>query len=223
MASFVSHLECPRCGRSYDHRQLATVCECGSPLLVEYDLDRVAAAVSIQDLATRDRTMWRYRELLPVEDESRIVTLGEGWTPLLHASRLGEAVGVPDLWVKDEGLLPTGTFKARGAACGITAAVERGVTEVALPSAGNAGGAWAAYGAAAGVAVHVAVPSDTPELMRLECEAYGASVGLVDGSISDAGRVVEEESQRNGWLNAATLREPYRIEGKKTVGLEIAE
>ena len=223
MASFVSHLECPRCGRSYDHRQLATVCECGSPLLVEYDLDRVAAAVSIQDLATRDRTMWRYRELLPVEDESRIVTLGEGWTPLLHASRLGEAVGVPDLWVKDEGLLPTGTFKARGAACGITAAVERGVTEVALPSAGNAGGAWAAYGAAAGVAVHVAVPSDTPELMRLECEAYGASVALVDGSISDAGRVVEEESQRNGWLNAATLREPYRIEGKKTLGLEIAE
>ena len=117
----------------------------------------------------------------------------------------------------------SGTFKARGAACGITAAVERGVTEVALPSAGNAGGAWAAYGAAAGVAVHVAVPSDTPELMRLECEAYGASVALVDGSISDAGRVVEEESQRNGWLNAATLREPYRIEGKKTLGLEIAE
>jgi threonine synthase len=223
MASFVSHLECPRCGRVFDHRRLETVCECGSPLLVEYDLERVAGAAPREALTRRDRTMWRYRELLPVEDEGRIVTLGEGGTPLMHAERLGRAVGVPDLWVKDEGLLPTGTFKARGAACGVTAAVERGVREVALPSAGNAGGAWAAYGATAGVAVHVAMPADTPELMRLECEAYGASVTLVDGSIADAGRVIADDSLRNGWFDAATLREPYRVEGKKTLGLEIAE
>jgi len=223
MPSFVSHLECPRCGSRFDHREVVNVCACGSPLLVEYDLERVAAATSKDEVAGREATMWRYREFLPVEDRRRIVTLGEGFTPLMPASRLGEGVGLPDLWVKDEGLNPTGTFKARGAACGVTAAGERGVKEVALPSAGNAGGAWAAYGAAAGMAVHVTVPADTPELMRLECEAFGAEVTLVDGFISDAGSLVAEGVREHGWFDVATLREPYRIEGKKTLGLEIAE
>src|SRR5919198_387931 len=163
MPSFVSHLECPRCRRTFDHRELMNVCMCGTPLLVEYDLERVAASTSREHMADRQPTMWRYRELLPVEEENRIVALGEGFTPLHRAYRLGASVGVPDLWLKDEGLEPTGTFKARGAACGITAAAEREVRDVALPSAGNAGGAWAAYGAAAGIAVHVAVPADTPE------------------------------------------------------------
>jgi threonine synthase len=174
-------------------------------------------------MADRQPTMWRYRELLPVEEENRIVALGEGFTPLHRAYRLGASVGVPDLWVKDEGLEPTGTFKARGAACGITAAAERGVSDVALPSAGNAGGAWAAYGAAAGMAVHVAVPADTPELMVLECEAYGAEVVRVDGHIGDAGRIVAEWARTNRWFDVSTLREPYRVEGKKTLGFEIAE
>jgi threonine synthase len=223
MPSFVSHLECPRCGRRFHHRRLVNVCACGAPLLVQYDLERAAAATSKDSVAGREPTMWRYREFLPVEEEHRIVTLGEGFTPLHRVSRLGRAAGVPDLWVKDEGLEPTGTFKARGAACGVTAAAERGVEDVALPSAGNAGGAWAAYGAAAGVAVHVALPAGTPELMVLECEAHGAEVTLVEGFITDAGRAMTEDARSHSWFDVSTLREPYRIEGKKTLGFEIAE
>ena len=192
-------------------------------MLVEYDLDRLGAAVPRDAIAGGVPSMWRYLELLPVEDPSRVVTLGEGFTPLLPVPRLAGEIGVAELWVKDDGLNPTGTFKSRGAACGMTAAVERGISEVALPTAGNAGGAWAAYGAAAGVTVHVAMPSDAPEINRLECELYGADVTLVDGLISDAGRALQERIDRYGWFDVSTLREPYRIEGKKTLGLEIAE
>ena len=199
------------------------MCECGSPVLVEYDLHRVRAALAKQEISTRPATMWRYRELLPVEDEEAIVTLGEGFTPLVPSPGLAAGLGVAEIWVKDDGLNPTGTFKARGAATGITAARERGVSAVALPSAGNAGGAWAAYGSKARMEVHVALPADAPHVNRLECAVYGADVTLVDGLISDAGRTIADAALRGGWFDVGTLREPYRIEGKKTLGLEIAE
>lgn len=221
--SFVSHLSCPRCGATHDHRVPANLCRCGSPLLVDYDLERVAAASDREALAGRPASMWRYRELLPLEDPANLVTLGEGFTPLLPAPGLGEAAAVPDLWVKDDGLNPTGTFKARGAACGISRARELGIREVALPTAGNAGAAWAAYGAAAGIEVHVAMPADAPPAAMRLCRLFGADLTLVDGLISDAGRLIGEAAARHGWFDAATLREPYRIEGKKTLGIEIAE
>ncbi|MDP9340637.1 MAG: threonine synthase [Actinomycetota bacterium] len=223
MASFVTHLECSRCGRRYGHLEVRNLCECGGPLLVEYDLDAVRGVVRREDLPGRTASMWRYRELLPVEEPVRAVTLGEGFTPLFPLGRLGTSAGLDDLWLKDDGLNPTGTFKARGAAAGMTAAVERGVREVALPTAGNAGAAWAAYGAAAGVAVHVAMPRDAPETVRGQCRRYGAEVTLVDGFIGDAAAVIAEGVRGRGWFDAGTLREPYRIEGKKTLGLEIAE
>ncbi len=183
---------------------------------MEYDLDAIGRTVRREELSGRVASMWRYRELLPVEDLARIVTLGEGLTPMLRMERLG-------LWVKDDGLNPTGTFKARGASAGMTAAVERGVREVALPTAGNAGAAWAAYGAAAGIAVHVAMPRDAPEVAGKECLAHGADLTLVEGLIGDAAALVAEGVRERGWFDAGTLREPYRIEGKKTLGLEIAE
>jgi len=214
--SFVSHLECSRCGRRYGHLEVHNLCACGGPLLVEYDLDAIGRTVRREELSGRVASMWRYRELLPVEDLARIVTLGEGLTPMLRMERLG-------LWVKDDGLNPTGTFKARGASAGMTAAVERGVREVALPTAGNAGAAWAAYGAAAGIAVHVAMPRDAPEVAGKECLAHGADLTLVEGLIGDAAALVAEGVRERGWFDAGTLREPYRIEGKKTLGLEIAE
>jgi threonine synthase len=167
--------------------------------------------------------MWRYADLLPVADPARAVSLGEGLTPLLPAGELGRSIGLPGLMVKDEGPNPTGTFKARGASCGVTMAVQLGIRKVALPTAGNAGGAWACYGAAAGLDVLVAIPADAPVVNRLECELYGADVRLVDGLISDAGALVAQEVERHGWFDVSTLKEPYRIEGKKTLGYEIAE
>lgn len=223
MASFVTGLRCPRCGERHDHRQVHNVCGCGSPLLVDYDLQAVGRAVSPADLASRAPSMWRYGELLPVEDPEAIVTLGEGLTPMLERPSLAARLGLGRVWVKDEGANPTGSFKARGASCGITRARELGIAEVALPTAGNAGGAWACYGAAAGLRVHVAMPNDAPAANRLECLTYGAEVTSVDGLISDAGRVVARGVAERGWFDASTLREPYRIEGKKTLGLEIAE
>jgi threonine synthase len=191
--------------------------------VVEYDLDRVGAAVHREDLAGRDPTMWRYRELLPAPGGAEVVSLGEGFTPLLPAHRLGSSVGLPGLWVKDDGLNPTGTFKARGASCGISMARALGVREVGLPTAGNAGAAWACYGAAAGLRVHVAMPSDAPLANRVECRLYGADLALVEGTIADAARLVEQGVRERGWFDVSTLREPFRIEGKKTLGFEIAE
>ena len=223
MDSFVSHLSCPRCGERHDPSEPHNVCTCGSPLVVEYDLDRVGAAVHREDLAGRDPTMWRYRELLPAPGGAEVVSLGEGFTPLLPAHRLGSSVGLPGLWVKDDGLNPTGTFKARGASCGISMARALGVREVGLPTAGNAGAAWACYGAAAGLRVHVAMPSDAPLANRVECRLYGADLALVEGTIADAARLVEQGVRERGWFDVSTLREPFRIEGKKTLGFEIAE
>lgn len=194
--SWVTHLSCPRCGRTLDHRVPQNLCSCGSPLLVEYDLDGLSRRVDKGPIAGRPPTMWRYPELLPVADPGHVVSLGEGFTPLLPAGELGRRVGLPRLMVKDEGPNPTGTFKARGAACGVAMAVELGVIRVALPTAGNAGGAWACYGAAAGVEVLVALPADAPEVNRLECELYGADVLLVDGLIPDAAEAVAESRAR---------------------------
>lgn len=221
--SFVSSLTCSRRGAHHDAALPHNLCECGGPLLVDYDLDGVGASTSPDAIAGRQASMWRYRELLPVAEPADIVTLGEGFTPLLPAPSLAQRLGLQTVWVKDDGLNPTGTFKARGASCGVSRARELGISEVALLTAGNAGSAWACYGAAAGLKVHVAMPSDAPEANRLECRAFGAELMLVDGLISDAARVVEEAVERNGWFDCSTLKEPYRIEGKKTLGLEIAE
>jgi threonine synthase len=158
-----------------------------------------------------------------VEDPADVVTLGEGMTPLIPADRLGETIGLTDLWVKDDALNPTGTFKARGASCGVSMAKELGIREVALPTAGNAGGAWAAYGAVGGMKVHVAMPTDAPEINKWECRAFGAELTLVDGLISDAAAVVAAGIQAHGWFDVSTFHEPYRVEGKKTLGFEIAE
>ena len=199
------------------------LCDCGRPLLVEYDLEAVGAAATKEAVAARPFDMWRYRELLPVEDSADVVSLGEGGTPLLRPGALGSRIGLPRLHVKDDGLNPTGTFKARGASCGISMARAFGIAEVALPSAGNAGAAWACYGAAGGIKVQVAMPRDAPLTNQLECRLYGAQLTLVDGLISDAGRVIAEGAAGRGWFDVSTLKEPYRIEGKKTLGLEIAE
>ena len=224
MSSSVTHLVCSRCGRPHDHLEWHQLCRCGGPLIVEYDLDAVAGRVTRDRVAARTGLgMWRYVELLPVEDAERIVHLGEGWTALIPSPVLTAGLGVRSLHVKDDGRNPTGTFKARGAACGVTAAVERGASDVALPSAGNAGVAWAAYGAAAGLRVHVAVPRDAPAANLAALRLLGAEVAPVDGLISDAGRIVAEMVAAHGWYDAGTLREPYRVEGKKTLGFEIAE
>jgi len=221
--SYLDCLECPKCGARYDAGERHNLCACGSPLLAVYDLAALAAGLQPSDLAGRPPNLWRYREFLPVDDPHYIVSLGEGWTPMLHARRLGERLGLDRLWVKDEGLNPTGTFKARGASAGMSRAKELGVKVVAMPTAGNAGGAWSAYGARAGIQVHVAMPQDAPAINQLECQLFGAHLTLVDGLISDAGRLIAQGVAEHGWFDVSTLKEPYRIEGKKTMGLEIAE
>ena len=223
--TYLTHLECPRCGLRHDAHALANVCVCGSPLLARYDLDAVRDAVSPADIASRPADLWRYRELLPVGDPAHIVSLGEGWTPLLPAPRYGELIGVPRLHLKDEGLLPTGSFKARGAAVGVSRAVELGVRHIAMPTNGNAGAAWAAYAARAGLRATIAVPAAAPLATRRECLVAGADVHLVDGLIGDAGAMIRDLVARSDGavFDATTLREPYRIEGKKTMGLEIVE
>jgi threonine synthase len=223
LTTFATHVECARCGTDYPIDQIAQVCERDSaPLLVRYDLVRVRGAVSREALAARDRTLWRYRELLPMTGET-FVSLGETLTPLFGAPRLADELGIPRLQIKDEGHLPTGTFKARGAAVGVTRALELGVRALALPTAGNAGAAWAAYGARAGLRVVVVMPETTPDVIVRETAAYGAEVYLVAGSIADAGTVVRRACAAYGWYDASTLREPYRVEGKKTMGFELVE
>ena len=224
MSSFATHLECSRCQEDFPIDQVQQVCKSdGGPLLVRYDLRRVRDSSMRDALARRPPTMWRYRELLPHEDPTHQVSLGEPMTALDPAPRLGAPLDVPRLFVKDEGALPTGTFKARGAAVGVTRAAELAVEVIALPTAGNAGAAWAAYGARAGIRVVVVMPDTTPEVIVRETTAYGAETYLVPGSIADAGAVVRDSCARFGWYDASTLREPYRIEGKKTMGFELVE
>jgi threonine synthase len=222
--SALSHLDCPRCGTRHDADRVQGTCACGSPLLARYDLRQVARCVSPRGLAGRTAGLWRYHELLPVRRAARVVSLGEPMTPLLAMPRMGRALGVPGLLMKDEGLLPTGTFKARGAAVGVSRAAELGVTAVAMPTNGNAGAAWSAYAARAGMRSLIVLPAAAPGIARTQCAAAGAEVYLVDGLIGDAGRLVAGAVERRpGYQDVATLREPYRIEGKKTMGLEIAE
>jgi threonine synthase len=221
--SFLTDLECARCSEAYDAAVLQNLCRCGAPLLARYDLDGIAGAVTKDDLARRPASMWRYPEFLPLDHPEQAVTLGEGWTPILPLDRLGRDLGLAHLTLKDEGLNPTGTFKARGASAGVSRARELGARTIAMPTAGNAGGAWAAYAARAGIAMHVVMPADAPKINHLEVTAAGARLRTVDGLISDAGRIVAADVQQHSWFDASTLKEPYRIEGKKTMGLEIAE
>jgi threonine synthase len=224
VSSFATHLECSRCQQDFPVDHVQQVCKVdGGPLLVRYDLRRVRDSVTKDALRERPETLWRYRELLPHEEPDHAVSLGEPNTPLLEAPALGAELGIPTLRIKDEGLLPTGSFKARGAAVGVTRARELAVKTLALPTAGNAGAAWAAYGARAGIRVVVVMPETTPDVIIRETSAYGADVYLVPGSIADAGAIVKKVCAARGWYDASTLREPYRIEGKKTMGFELAE
>jgi threonine synthase len=220
--SALAGLICPACGNEFDADQLHNLCSCGSPLLADYDIERAAKSFTPTAVKNRTPDLWRYRELLPVRDPEQVAHLGEGMTPLLPMPEYGTKVGVPDLLVKDESLLPTGSFKARGAAAGVSRAAELGVRRIALPTNGNAGSAWAAYAARAGMDALVVMPADAPEVTRRECAAVGARLYLVDGLIADAGALAAQAKDR-GWFVVSTLTEPYRVEGKKTMGLEIAE
>ena len=224
MRSYLTHLECSNCGAICPADRLQTVCPaCGKVLFARYDLDAAAAAMTPAALAGRPWDLWRYFEILPVRDPANALTLGEAGTPLLRAPTLGRAIGLDRLLVKDEGLNPTGSFKARGLGMAVSRAKELGVESVAIPSAGNAGSAMAAYAARAGLPAWVFMPADAPTVMKAECVAYGANVFLVDGLINDAGRIVREAGPAQGWFDVSTLKEPYRAEGKKTMGLELAE
>ena len=220
---FVSHLECSATGARLPHDRLHGLSPAGAPLLVRYHLDKVAASVTKQDLLSRSPDMWRLRELLPVPPETEPVALGEATTPLLALPRLAQALGLGGLLVKDEGCLPSGSFKARGMAMAVTMAHHFDVTRIAVPTAGNAGAAAAAYGARAGMEVHVFMPEDTPAANIEQIDFHGATAHRVDGLIDACGRLVREGTAAQGWHDLSTLAEPYRIEGKKTMGLELAE
>lgn len=223
--TYVTHLSCFACGRAYPAGRLLNLCECGKPLRVNYDLAAVARAVSPNDLKGRPRNLWRFREVLPFPLDRDPPTLGEGGTPLIPANRLAESLGMQAgaLTVKDEAVNPTGSFKARGMAVAVAMAAHLGARKLAVPSAGNAGGALAAYAARNGLVAHVFMPRDVPAANRLECEIAGARVTLVDGLITDCARIVAERKESEGWFDVSTLKEPYRAEGKKTMGYEIAE
>src|SRR4051794_21311960 len=222
MKRFVTHLESALDGTRLDADQVHTVHQ-GRPLWVRYDLAKVKAAVRPADLLSRPPSLWRYRELLPLPFEEEPVTLGEGLTPLLPCPRLGRQLGLSRLTVKDEAQLPTGSFKSRGMTTAVSMANHFGLKRLAIPTAGNAGGALAAYGARAGMEVYVFMPEDTPRINQIEAHLCGAKVFLVNGLINDCGRIVREGAERMGWFDMSTLKEPYRLEGKKTMGLELAE
>jgi threonine synthase len=222
--SSLTHLECSRTGKRYDADVVQGLSEAGAPLLARYDIERAGRTLTRERLASRRHTLWRYREMLPVRDPANIVSLGEGMTPIVPLPGYGAQIGLPRLAMKDEGLIPTGSFKARGAAVGVSRAAELGVTGVAMPTNGNAGSAWATYAARAGLRSLIAMPVAAPAITRTECVAAGAELYLVDGLISDAGKLVTAAvRERGGYQDVSTLKEPYRIEGKKTMGYEIAE
>lgn len=220
----VTFLECSQCGQRHERGELHNLCRaCGKPLLVRYDLARAARTLERSALAGRAANLWRYRELLPVVHAANVTTLGEGWTPLLPAANLGARLGVEQLYLKDESANPTGSFKARGMAVAVAMARELGARRLAVPSAGNAAGALAAYAARAGLPATIFLPRDAPEANRVECRLSGAEVVLVDGLVDDCARLLAAGAERNGWFDVSTLKEPYRIEGKKTMGYELAE
>jgi threonine synthase len=221
--TLVTHLECSLCNKKFQAGKAWNLCECGGPLLVRYDLALLRETWSRDSLASAPESMWRYAPALPVERATSIISLGEGMTPLLPALRTGARLGSSDLLIKDEGLNPTGSFKARGLSCAVSMCVELGIRKLAIPSAGNAASALAAYAAAAGIEAHIFMPQDVPQSNFIECKAYGAHVTLVEGLISDCARIVAERGPREGWFDISTLKEPYRIEGKKTMGYELVE
>jgi threonine synthase len=216
----VRELECSACGKKYDAAVEQHLCACGKPLLARYDLTRAKATLTFENLKSRPRTLWRYAEVLPNDPP---VSLGEGMTALVHAERLGKSMGLENLYIKDEGLNPTGSFKARGMTAAVSRAKQLGARALAAPTAGNAGGALAAYAAAAGLPSVIVMPADTPAANVMECQAFGAKVVKLNGLISDCGKYVAEHKDREGWYDVSTLKEPYRVEGKKTMGYELWE
>ena len=221
--SFAQEIVCARCRNCFALSELLNLCPCGSPLLVRYDIKAAKTAFAKSDLVGRVASLWRYRELLPLQSNTNLISLGEGYTPLLEAKKLGAELGLQQLWIKDEGQNPTGSFKDRGLSLAISRAKELGVKKAAIPSAGNAGGSFAAYAARAGLEAHVFMPRDTPIANQREVQQYGAELTLVDGLINDCGRIIAEKKTTEGWFDFSTLKEPYRVEGKKTMGYEIAE
>lgn len=223
-ASYLSHLQCSGCDREYSHREIHTFCpECQSPLLAIYDLERAHREVDRDEISHRNKGMWRWSELLPVLNQENQIFLGEGDTPLLSLPRLEKMLGLSHLYVKDESSNPTGSFKARGLAAAVSKAKELGVGKVIIPTAGNAGGAMAAYAARAGLKAHIFMPKDTPFANIEESRMAGAEVVLVDGLISDAAGLAGEKARAEGWFDVSTFKEPYRVEGKKVMGYELAE
>ncbi len=216
----ITHLECSKCGETHSHEKLQNLCKCGGPLLARYDLAKAARTLTREALRSRPANMWRYAEVLPAREA---VSLGEGMTPVIHARRLGSTIGLDKLYIKDEGLNPTGSFKARGLSAAVTRAKELGAKTLAIPTAGNAGGALAGYAAAAGIPCVIVMPADTPSANIMECEGFGADVRKLNGLISDCGKYVGEHKEKEGWFEVSTLKEPYRIEGKKTMAYELWE
>lgn len=220
----VLHLECAACNVRHEARRLLNLCrECGKPLLVRYDLEAAARTLTKESLDGRRSDMWRYREVLPVENDDHVVSLGEGLTPLLRSENLGRELGIDELYIKDESQNPTQSFKARGMSAAVSMAKELGAKKLAAPSAGNAAGALAAYAARAGLECFIFMPRDTPRANVIECEQTGAHVTLMDGLITDCGAEVARRKETEGWFDVSTLKEPYRVEGKKTLGYELAE
>jgi threonine synthase len=221
--NFFSHLECGYCHTTFSKSKIWNLCPgCGKPLLARYNMEYAKKSLKKESLVDREKTLWRYFEMLPVSSEYKL-SLGEGFTPLLKAEKLGNEVGIENLFIKDEGLNPTTSFKARGLCLAISKAYEFGIKEVSIPSAGNAAGAMSAYAALAGMKAFVFMPKDVPEPFIAECKALGAEVTLVDGLITDCGKLAAEGVKKFGRFDVSTLKEPYRIEGKKTMGYEIAE
>ncbi len=218
-----THLECSATGERFESETLMGLTPGGKPLFARYDLEALRGVFTPESLAGRPPTMWRYEEVLPVRERSFQISLGEGFTPLLDSPRLADRLGIASALIKDEGQNPTGSFKDRGLCVAVSRAKELGVTALGIPSAGNAGSASAAYGAAAGLPVHVVVPMDTPPPILAEIRALGADLQLLDGLISDCGKVVRKGCEEHGWWDLSTLKEPYRIEGKKTMGYELFE
>ena len=220
----ITHLECALCGLHHEAQRLLNLCsQCGKPLLVRYNLEQADQTLTKESLKERRADLWRYREVLPVERDENIVSLGEGWTPLLRAERLGRKLGLSELFIKDESQNPTQSFKARGMATAVSMAKELGAKKLAVPSAGNAAGALAAYAAQAGLECFIFMPKDTPRANIVECQQTGAHVTLLDGLITDCGAEVARRKEAEGWFDVSTLKEPYRVEGKKTLGYELAE
>ena len=218
------HLECSKCNAEYSKDSIYNLSDCCSlPLFPRYDIEKGKTYFKKDSLINRPPTMWRYKEMMPVNYEENITTLGEGFTPLEPAGSLGKMLGFKNLFLKNESINPTGSFKDRGMSAAISKAKEFGLNKISIPTAGNAGGATAAYTAKAGQEAFIFMPNDTPKAFQVECEQYGAHVEMIDGLISDCGKIVAERKEQEGWFDISTLKEPYRVEGKKTMGYELAE